>query len=464
MQGFKSAMLRGGRDLGIREVLGITLSLVSTVVIFRQVGPEAYGLVGIGIGLSTLSVSVGSLGLNVFVIRRGRLSEDEAGQVMSILLLSAVVLFGTLWFAVPLVELWTDAEGLAALVRVVGGAVAVKLAGLTPMSLLERDLRFGTAATIDFAGLIVYYAVAIPLVFLGWGALGIWTGNLVQGLAATIGYLALRPVRPRRLERPLVLESLRYGIGYQGSVWVYSLRDLAAPFLLPRLAGIDALGLVTAGTQIVSRLGFFKTVVWRLSISGFSKLQDDARALARSISEGMVFQVVLLGGGLALFASVGSWLIPLAFSDQWSEVAKVFPLLAMTALVNGVFTLHTSALFARGRIWSATKFHLVLVALLWFASLALIPVWGLWGYLVAEVVAMASYVYLAFLTEAEIGRIDYRPMLKSLVVVAVPLLAGPWLSPWAAIALWLAAAAFALASMAHVRTVLRESLEVLRRA
>lgn len=456
-------MLRGGRDLAVREVVGIILSLFATIFILRKVGPVAYGYVGVGLALSGFLTGIGSLGLNVYLIRKCDLDEGDSRQLLTMLLASATVISVALWFSAPLVELWAGKAGLTPLVHVVAIAIFFKLICLVPTALLERELQFGRAAAIDFGSLVVYYAVALPLVFAGWSYMGIWIGNAVQVIVATAAFFIARPVSPTiRLRGTFARKALSFGVAYQGSVWVYSLRDLAAPLLLPPLAGMEALGLVTAATQLVQRMGFFRTVVWRLSISGFAKLQDDAEALAGSITEGMLFQVILLGGGLGLFSAVGSWAIPLVFTDKWGGVANLFPFLAAAALVNGVFTLHSSALYARGRVWMVTKYHLAFVLLLWASSAALIPEFGVWGYASAEIVATASYVYLAFLTRDEIGSVSYGSVLAALPLVLVPLFAGPWLPVVWAVVLWFACAGFAVALVPRVRVVLRETLGVLR--
>lgn len=463
VHGFKQKMLRSGRDLAIREVAGIFLSLLATVFIFRRVGPVAYGYVGVGISISAFLTQVGALGLNVFLIRTKEIEDQDIRELLTLILLSATVCSVGVWFSGPLLEAWTGKPGLTPLVRVVAVAIFAKLVGLVPTARLERELQFGLAASIDFGSLLVYYAVALPLVFSGWSYMGIWVANAVQVVAATVAYFAARPVLPApRLRRDFARTALAYGAAYQSSVWVYSLRDLAAPVLLPRLAGMEAMGVVTATTQIVLRLGFFRTVVWRLSISGFSKLQHDVRALATSITQGMMYQAVVLGGVLSLFSALGSWLIPLVFTSKWDAVPQTFPFLAAAALVNGVFTLHTSALYVRGKIGAVTKFHVVFVAALWVSSALLVPRFGLWGYLAAEVVAMASYLYLATLTQREIPGVWYPPIAIVLSLVGLPLFAGPWLPVPLALGLWAACAGVALLIVPGMRVVFKETMVVFR--
>jgi O-antigen/teichoic acid export membrane protein len=461
---FRQTMLKGGRDLSAREIAGLVLSLAATVVIFRKVGPTAYGYIGLGLGLTGYMASVGSLGLNVFLIRRPRLGPEEQGQILTVVTCVAVLAACAVWFLAPVVETWAGKPGLVPMIRLAAPGIFFKLVGLVPTALLERNLRFRLAAGIDFASLGVYYAIALPAVLLGWSYMGIWAANVAQTVAATIVYFAFQPVRPSfRLRAVFIREALGYGVSYQASVWLYSLRDLAAPVLLPRMAGMDVLGVVTAGTQLVQRLGFFRGIVWRLSLSGLSRIQGDEPALRRSISAGMGFLAVLLGGALALFSSTSSWLVPLAITTQWNGVPGIFPFLAAASLVNGVFTMHSSALFARGEVWSVTRFHIVLVACLWGASLVLIPVGGMWGYAAAEMVCLAAYIPLARMTRTSIGAIDYTLVYLVLPLVAVPLFAGPWLPPAWSLALWAVTAGSAVLFSRRVRAILREAAGAGRR-
>ena len=41
-----------------------------------------------------------------------------------------------------------------------------------PLARLERELRYGQVATIEFMAQLVFYLVALPLAYLGAGACG----------------------------------------------------------------------------------------------------------------------------------------------------------------------------------------------------------------------------------------------------------------------------------------------------
>ena len=183
---FRQTMLKGGRDLSAREIAGLVLSLAATVVIFRRVGPTAYGYIGLGLGLVGYMASIGSLGLNVFLIRRPRLSPDEQGQILTVVTVVALLAACAVWFLAPAVEAWAGRPGLVPMMRLAAPGIFFRLVGLVPTALLERNLRFRVAAGIDFASLGVYYAIAVPAVLVGWSYMGIWAANVAQTVAATI--------------------------------------------------------------------------------------------------------------------------------------------------------------------------------------------------------------------------------------------------------------------------------------
>jgi O-antigen/teichoic acid export membrane protein len=136
--------------------------------------------------------------------------------------------------------------------------------------------------------------------------------------------------------------------------------------------------------------------------------------------------------------------------------------LAAAALLNGVFTLHTSALFARGEVWNVTKFHILFVGLLWGSAVILIPLWSVWGYCAAEMVALVGYAYLAYVTQRSIGSPSYRLVFEIAGFVAVPLFVGPWIGPVWSLVLWVVCAAAAITASSRVRVTLGYALGAIR--
>ena len=93
----------------------------------------------------------------------------------------------------------------------------------------------------------------------------------------------------------------------------------------------------------------------------------------------------------APFACISPWLIPTLFGSEWTQSTKIFPLVAFAASVSAVFDLHKATLHAVGKNNAVTIQNSTYIAFLWLICWCLIPLFGLWGYAIAEIITLPAY-------------------------------------------------------------------------
>jgi PST family polysaccharide transporter len=188
----------------------------------------------------------------------------------------------------------------------------------------------------------------------------------------------------------LVREMLKYGVSYSAANWVWSARLLVNPLVVGRYLGPESVAYVSLASRLVEVASFVRTATWRLSIAALAKVQGDLGRIRRVIDEGTMLQIL----GVAPFlcaGSIGTLFLPRLLGDSWYPVIGIFPFLALGALANAMFSMHSSALYVLKRNRQVGLFHLTSVGLLAGGSLILVPRIGLVGYGLAEVAAMAAY-------------------------------------------------------------------------
>jgi PST family polysaccharide transporter len=121
--------------------------------------------------------------------------------------------------------------------------------------------------------------------------------------------------------------------------------------------------------------------------------------------------------------------IPLFFGSEWVLSAKIFPLLALGALVSSLFDLHAAVLHAAGKNGDVAKGNLLYVGLLWLGGIVLLPLAGLWGYGVSELLALPGFVVIHNAFKRSYGAPDYRQALWVALAAIPPLVASFFLSP-----------------------------------
>jgi O-antigen/teichoic acid export membrane protein len=433
-EGFKGKILRGGVSLTIRQLLVAALSLVNILVIARMLGPGLYGIVTIVLSIFYFLTLVCRLGLQVYIVRKPELTETEPEQILSFYNTLGIVLCLLLWCIAPLIGWWTGHIEVTNAFRGVLPALWLDMVSRVPTSMLEREMKFGQVGLLEALARVVMYFSAIPIVLIGWSYWGPVIGTVLGYAVQTALAFYFYPVPWRwRWQWKLVQPAVNYGITYSGSDWILNLRRLRLPLLVSRLGGVEVVGFISIAIRLSEQLSILRLVVRRMSISVMAKLLDQPDKARSVISRGMAYQALLIGPICAAFSCTSAWLIPIMFSPEWLISAKIFPFIALGTLVGGIFELHASTLYAMGHNYEVAQRNAWYVGILWLATLILLPLMGMWGYGLSEVIALPTFYLIHRSIAKLLGSPDYWDAFWITLASSIGMFAGAFLPPMMAI-------------------------------
>ena len=390
-------VLRGGRYMAGREAAGTIVSLVGVLALTRLIGPADYGLYTAAYQVVTFLSSVARLGVDVYLIRRETDEgiDDAYDQAFSFLVVSGTVVALVCLALSFVVGWWWDGGEFLVPLRVMLLMLPVALLSAPAQAKLERGLRYRRVAALEMAGQLGFYAVALSIAAADGGVAAPIAGYLTWQLWTLFGGSILAGYRPRwRWRRDDVRDVASFGIGYAGGRWVWEARTLVSPIVVGAALGPRAVGLVALGVRLGDTLSFVRAAIWRIGIAALAKVQTEPARLRRALEEAIGYQVLATAPFLAAFAVVGDVVVPRVFGDEWSAVMDVFPYLAVGFLAAAAFTPHASVLNVLRRNAAVVRFSVAYVAVLAASAAVAVPQWGVAGYGVAEVVAIATYYVL----------------------------------------------------------------------
>lgn len=402
--------MRGGLYLFIRQALGTGIGFVGVLLLGRLIGPASYGLYAASLAIYTYVFSLSQLGIGVYLVRReGTIQEEDFDQAFTLVVGLGVTVAGLVFYGLPFLLRWIRLEGFAPLAAALFAALPLHLATLVPMAKLERALDYRRVALSELIGQVVYYTLALPLAYWGFGARAPVVGWWAQQTVSLVLLYSLAGYRPRfHWDSSRIRQMVGYGLGYSASIWVWQLRGLVNPLVVGRSAGANAVGHVALAIRLVEALSFVKGTAWRISIAALAKIQSDRKKIIEAVSQGMELQVLGLGPIFLAFALVGSWLVPALFGHRWGPAIQIFPFIAISYLVNALFSMHSSALYVLRENWQVTVFHVVHIALFARTALLLTGRLGMEGYGWAEIVALVSYWVIHVKMIRNVGRPNYK--------------------------------------------------------
>lgn len=390
------ALIGGIGLLTLGSLFARLLGLVSSPILTRVAGPEAYGVVALAGTLTSLSATVGLLGLDMAYARYYLSEQTDQGGVEAFSWRFSLGLGGSAAFCVAL--LWRFGPG-----RTSGGMLLPFLVGATTLLAVALAMattrqrlqgRYGRMALATAAGALATTGCSVALV-ITWrpDASAMLTGTLL-GTTLTLALLGLPPLR--RLGRPSGLpatqrrEVLKLGFASAMTApmqWILSSTDrwFLDAFWGREVTGIYAfaasLGLAGMLVNTGMVLVWFPEVTRAYEMGGPSRAPEIARLFARALG-------LIMGVWLAVSALGGDALRLLA-DPRFHAGAPLIPWMAGGVFFAGLGHLANTGPFLQKNLNPTVAWWIASAVAGVVFQAALVPSYGAQGAAVATVGAYA---------------------------------------------------------------------------
>lgn len=414
-------------------------------------GPAAFGVWAVGLGLVAALQAVTRSGLGASLLRRAEpptQSELNAVFTSQIWFGLAVATTGLAIVFGLLPALGTDAREAEAICLALL-ALPISAPRVAPACVLERELQYVPLSIMDVSEQLALYVVAVSLAALGAGIWSLAPAACVSAAAGVAAGLAVSPVRVRPTRRLGVLRGIwRFGAAFQISESLYAVRDGGLNLLLLMFAGSHVTGVwALAQRLLVAPVVLFQTV-GRVGFVAFSRVvtrEEDERQAQR------VLGITALAAAALLATVVGSApaLVGGVLGHEWDGVVVPVTLAAAGWMMLGPLWVALWGLVqARGDLRGPLLGGAVQLAVLWTAAIALAPRFGAEAIGAAFLCALLATGTVLYVNSRRIVTLRLRTLALAGTIAAVaaavgravaeqmPTLTGLPLAAGAALAVW----------------------------
>ncbi|MDR7188706.1 O-antigen/teichoic acid export membrane protein [Microbacterium sp. BE35] len=331
------------------------LSLLVLVILSRVLSPADFGLVALATSATALLQVVSDSGFSRALIQRRRLDPADASTAFWASMVLAIVLAAVLVLTAPLIALALSSPGLTPILQILSIGLPLSALSQVPAALLERDLDFKPLSFRQFIGALCGALVSVPLALIGWGVWALVAQTLVASAAAVIALWTSTSWRPRW---EFSWQSFRNLWAVGGAILGVDLMDAVQ-------ANIDkiVIGVLFSPTELgyyflAQRLGtilieLVTSVVSRVSLTTFSRVQDDRPRLNRIFRQLTFAASAVSVGVFGLVAVLAPQLIPTLFGSGWDAAVPIIWVLAPGWAIGAVMYFDRNALLATGNARSA---------------------------------------------------------------------------------------------------------------
>jgi O-antigen/teichoic acid export membrane protein len=412
----RTELVRSSASLLASDVAAAVLTLVFLLLVARQGGPTARGVLAFVSTLPVLLSHGGTLGLNAASLYFAR-REPEQRDVLVTSGLTVGLSVGAV-AAVAAFALFSARPGWVPDL-VTPGLLAAGLACtgfLCAQVILEAALiGGGRVASVNLvrvvmpassiAGIIILPLLGAPLA--ESAAVWAWIGGRLLGFAITVffslTYLGLAGLRRTRTH---IRTLLRFGLPAHGSLLLdLPIRRLDT-LVLGAVRGAGQIGLYTAAVNVAELLLYFaRSVSSMLLTAAAARSEEDAKALIRRAMRYVVLGSTVASLGGALFAPQ---ICVLLFGEEFESAAGPLRILLFGMIGFSVRWVYASGLSARGRPGLASAAALPPFLAIVGLNLVLIPSFGIMGAAWSSLISYWLGGVIMFFVNRRAGRKENR--------------------------------------------------------
>ena len=181
-------------------VTKVTLQLVYVVILARLLGPAPFGLIAAAWVVLGFAQLVGTFGFGSAIVQRPAISSHDVRFAFTMQVILGIVAMIALILLAEAIAAAFKSPDLLPVIYFMSPIVAMNAVAQVPMSLLQRDLRFGRVqVTLVSSNAISFLLLGIPLAVAEFGVWSlVWTFLCQSFLQFALAYLfTMHPVLPK---------------------------------------------------------------------------------------------------------------------------------------------------------------------------------------------------------------------------------------------------------------------------
>jgi len=336
---------------GLEAVSSVLVSFVAMLGIARLIGASEFGLGALAIGITQiLGVVLGSLFHDALVRNPDLARRHFDSAWTATLLLSAVAVAFFVAIAVPLATFFNEPR--FAIVFMVMAFSLIPDSAIAPLIAERRrelDFRLVTLQFIISRMLGAFAGVACAL-----AGLGVWSMIVQQWLTAMIGLSIMLAKSPYRPSLRLALDDLWPMVRFTSSIiatqFVIQIAQRIMLIYVARIGDLTLAGYWGLADRLIDALQRTITnALYHVSLSHFSKVQDDVARLGVLVREANTWLASLVFPGMILIAVTGQDIVTVLLGEDWLPAGVAVQVLAIGMMIQLRRLMDHVALNALGR-------------------------------------------------------------------------------------------------------------------
>ena len=336
----------------IATLARFVMQFAAQVLLARILGPENYGIFGMGMVVLTLTNVFSNFGFGWSLLHRKTVTQEDVRFAFTWQMIVGSTATLVLFLLAPVLASFFHEPRVEPVIRWLALACVISAVSSPAGNLMHRDLNFKAAGLIQIGGYVAgYLMVGIPLALLGYGVDALVAAWLVQVSFIAVGSFW---AHPHSIKPLFHYEGASTAMKTGGTVFITNIINWCLSsmdrFLLSKFSNAHAVGVYSVGYNLATMpstllMGSLQPAFTAAS----SKMQDDPGRMRAAYMQ--IFATVwVLILPIFVFLSVISFdLVRFLYGSKWLDTGWVLALLFLSVPAFVCLGLSTPVLWNAGR-------------------------------------------------------------------------------------------------------------------
>lgn len=341
----------------LATTINFILSFVSVVVISRLLTPEEIGIFAVATSLIAYTHILREFGVGQYYVQKPQLTRELLRAGFTVMLLVSWTIAGLLFSTGGIVSKFYGHPGLSDILSILSINFLILPFGSPILSLLKREMQFGSLAAVSIVNSIVQVGVTLTSAYCGQSYMSMVWGSLAGNIANVLLLSALRP--DCALLTPTargIREVISFGSKASASSILTELENTSPTLIMGKTLGFgDVANFGRASSLNNMILGKINEIIQQIFFPAFAKGLRDGNSAKEMYCNAMQ-RITGITVPLICLLSVTSYpLIIFFFGHQWQDAAFLAIFVCAYQLIRAPVEFAKNALVAGGHIGVVLK-------------------------------------------------------------------------------------------------------------
>ena len=343
--------LHAAKWTSITTVLGQIVTVIISIVKFRLLDVELFGIMAIVSSIITILRMVQTMGFGPAIVQRETISDTFVNSVFWVVFFISLFLSICLIMLSGLISDFYNLKILSILLIIASVQFVFTSLIVVQNYILARDLKFKVIGLIGLSASVGGGVITVGFALNNYGIWSIVFGSIGSSIITFFLYLKYTKWFPTfTFNRDALKSSVKFGFTLTLQKFSATIKQNAPQLIIGKYFGTEMLGFYSFAKNIILQIvNQIDAMISQVLFPLFSRLQNDKTKLVKGYLKINHYNFLLSIPILAGYIFIAKDLVGVVYGQKWLAAVTISQILLISTIVNSIYSKGSSLITGIGR-------------------------------------------------------------------------------------------------------------------